>query len=123
MPPLDPAQKLATAVSMSAQMEEGPVPSGGKPWIRLVQLGAERGKRVVLPPTWEKLIAAAERVVPGASRVFAEDGDEIDPEDIEVLACGETYYVSAGDDFRLPPPTAKPPTSVAVIPQVAPPPP
>ena len=84
------------------------------PKVYLRLNGSGSGCVAKLPESFEELLRAADAKLLGgagtAQRIFAEKGDELLPEDFELVEADDVLYVSTGDNWIAPPaaPAASP---------------
>ena len=92
--------------------------------VSLRRVGSTVGKKAALPATLDALLELATSklgLTSPARRIFAEDGDEYDAEDVQLISKDDVLYVSCGEDFG--PPTAEPAPNappIAELPTVPP---
>ena len=98
------------------------------PKVYLRLNGSGSGCVAKLPESFEELLRAADAKLLGgagtAQRIFAEKGDELLPEDFELVEADDVLYVSTGDNWIAPPaaPAASPAKEApaAAVPEGAP---
>ncbi len=77
------------------------------PSVRLLPVGSRHGGRKrPLPGTLAELIAAAQALVPGATRLYDADGDELDSEGFKCVRSGDALWAARADEEWREPPVA-----------------